>query len=55
MVARQDISHEILVARHKFLVAPGRQAGDFARPVVIVYVPLHDNFLDYNNVHIKCI
>ena len=30
MVARRDISQEILVARHKFLVAPGRRAGDFA-------------------------
>jgi hypothetical protein len=30
VVARRDISQEILVARHKFLVAPGRWAGDFA-------------------------
>jgi hypothetical protein len=30
VVARRDISQEILVARHKFLVAPGRRAGDFA-------------------------
>ena len=26
------ISQEILVAQHKFLVAPGRRAGDFASP-----------------------
>jgi hypothetical protein len=30
VVARRDISQEILVARHKCLVAPGRRAGDFA-------------------------
>jgi hypothetical protein len=30
VVARRDISQDILVARHKFLVAPGRRAGDFA-------------------------
>ena len=30
MVARRDISKEIAVARLKFLVAPGRRAGDFA-------------------------
>jgi hypothetical protein len=30
VVARRDISQETLVARHKFLVAPGRRAGDFA-------------------------
>ena len=30
VVARRDISQEILVARHKFLVAPGRRAGDLA-------------------------
>jgi hypothetical protein len=27
VVARRDISQEILVARHKFLVAPGRRAS----------------------------
>jgi hypothetical protein len=32
VVARRDISQEILVGRHKFLVAPGRRAGDFASP-----------------------
>ena len=32
MVARRDISKEIAVARLKFLVAPGRRAGDFASP-----------------------
>ena len=32
MVARRDISKEIAVAQLKFLVAPGRRAGDFASP-----------------------
>jgi hypothetical protein len=33
----RDISQEILVARHKFLVAPGRRAGDFARTEFFLY------------------
>ena len=31
MVALRDISQEVLVARHKSLVAPARRAGNFAR------------------------
>ena len=36
MVAHRDISKEIAVARLKFLVAPGRRAGDFASPALFL-------------------
>ena len=36
VVARRDISQEILVARHKFLVALGRRASDFASRLDVV-------------------
>ena len=38
MVACRDISKEIAVARLKFLVAPGRRAGDFASPALVNYM-----------------
>ena len=39
MVAHRDISKEIAVAQLKFLVAPGRWAGDFASPGIVGGAP----------------